>query len=152
MIIPIFGTIEMTKKYQSKFLVDGSVNPRYKLDDRRRPGHSGKHKQQTGYLEHAVPIFVAVDGEGWNGLYTLIQSSTGQTLYDPGGLSTRRIFDFLTNPKLGKRYYAYILYGANYDFEHWLRDLSEGDYQKLLAGEAVRFERWLINYVPRQVY
>lgn len=95
--------------------------------------------------------FVTVDGEGWDGRYTLLAcSALDYDLYSPDGLSTRACLRYLTGWGVKGRD-ALVGFGLSYDFENLLRDLPDEDYKKLLDGEEVGFYEFSLKYIPRKL-
>jgi hypothetical protein len=110
------------------------------------------NRQTRGAIRAAkkliAPTFIAIDGEGTNAghlsetmrvqNYTLLQSSTGDYVEDyDKGLSTPSILFFLTEQARLNPTATFTIYGGNYDFTMWLRDLTFDalkairDYQKV---------------------
>jgi DNA polymerase type B, organellar and viral len=130
------------KKYQSKMLVDGSLNPKYR-------GHQGK-TYETKFLEdgnlnpkyQGRKDFIAIDGEGVtrsDGVthdYVLLCASTGERISNPDGLSTADCFTFLI--ELAKRYphAIFVCFGASYDINQMLRDVPKNKLQELWKGQG----------------
>ena len=134
----------MSRKYQPKY-TDGVLNPLHKPDDRKRA-----KKKSNDYIEHDKPVFVALDGEGWNGKYTLLQSSMGNSTYNRNGLPTLQILDFLHSRDFRQANLTLVIYGGNYDFENWLIDIPDEDYKRLTRGETITFDHYKIQYIPRK--
>lgn len=95
--------------------------------------------------------FYAVDGEGWDGKYTLLQMTGRPDLYNPKGLSTRAILKYLTDHHISSTN-AFVGFGLNYDFEMWLRDVPDDDFLALLNGEEIDYEGYTLSYIPRKMF
>lgn len=96
--------------------------------------------------------FIAVDGEGWDGKYTLLQLSCRRDdLYNARGLSTKSILRYLTD-HYSSSTHAYVGFGLNYDFEMWLKDVPDADFLALLAGEEIDFCGYTLSYIPRKMF
>ncbi|WP_067936739.1 hypothetical protein [Alicyclobacillus kakegawensis] len=94
--------------------------------------------------------FVAFDGEGWDGKYTLVQMSGEDTLYSPEGVGTRDILHYLMDRARANN--ALVGYGLSYDFENILRDVPDSDYVAMVdAGAEIDFEGYLLSYIPRKM-
>lgn len=140
--------------------VTSSIFARYGLDpfyDMDEPLTQSRPKRlpQTKQKREKKPWkrqFVAVDGEGWDGKYTLLQISCRRDdLYNPKGLSTRAILKYLTDHWTSSQA-AYVGFGLNYDFEMWLKDVSDEDFQRLLNGETIDFLGYQLSYIPRKMF
>lgn len=75
--------------------------------------------------------FVAVDGEGIGNDYVLLDSSVGSypRLYTGKRLTTTEILDWLWNLAKHKdtKSCDFVLFGAGYDYNNWLRDVRDDD-------------------------
>lgn len=117
--------------------------------DRHKPGRkkAKSNKPRTPWKGH----FVALDGEGWEGKYTLLScSELTYDAYNPDGLSTLECLDYLADEHLSGRN-AFVGYGLSYDFENILRDVPDLDYIRLLLGEKIEFGDYTISYIPRKI-
>lgn len=90
--------------------------------------------------------FVGVDGEGVGNDYVLLDSSLSDypRLYTGSRLTTLECLDWLWG--LGKHagYCTFILYGAGYDYNNWMRDIPFEDCKRLANGQMVRVGEYLI--------
>lgn len=130
--------------------------PGYVRPDRRRPNGEKRGKGRPRTKPEGEPRkgwqgrFVAVDGEGWNGRYTLLACSAIEyDLYSPRGLTTRACLQYLTSWQI-KPTDAVIGYGLSYDFENLLRDIPDEDYKKLLNNEEITYQEFSLKYIPRK--
>ena len=95
--------------------------------------------------------FVSVDGEGWDGKYTLLACSAhAYDLYNPDGLPTRACLRYLTDWGVNGGD-ALVGFGLSYDFENILKDVPDEDYKLLMDGEAVTFGEFKLKYIPRKI-
>lgn len=90
--------------------------------------------------------FVGVDGEGVGDDYVLLDCSLSDypRLYTGKRLTTKECLDWLWG--LGKHagYCTFVLFGASYDYNNWMRDIPFEDCQKLANGKVVRVGDYLI--------
>jgi hypothetical protein len=92
-----------------------------------------------------------VDGEGWDGRYTLLACSAHTyDLYNANGLPTRACLLYLTSWGV-KGGDAMVGFGLSYDFENLLRDVPDDDYKALLNGDKVKFHEFELKYIPRKI-
>lgn len=92
-----------------------------------------------------------MDGEGWDGKYTLLSmSSLPYDAYNVDGLSTVDCLNYLTDHDIPSNM-AFVGFGLSYDYENILRDLPEEDYLKLKDGEKIRYDNFVISYIPRKI-
>lgn len=124
---------EERKKDRHKKNSDGSrVTPRKRPE---RPPWAGN--------------FIAVDGEGWDGKYTILAMSGRDPLVNLSGLSTLDCLDYLTSHESPSS--ALIGFGLSYDFENILKDIPDEDYLKLKAGDTIEYGDYDILYIPRKI-
>lgn len=112
-------------------------------------------------MGRAEPVFVGLDGEGVGNRYVLLQDSRGGLAWNRRGLSTAECFSWLVarwkdarsehpNP-------VFAVYGARYDFDHWLRDLPDEEHAALNSKEKEPvwlqgdFRGWRVLYIPRKL-
>ena len=98
--------------------------------------------------------FITLDGEGWDGKYTIFALLDTPPLVNRDGLSTLTILDYIRAHKRrtpGDN--AYVGFGLGYDFENILRDVSDADYKKLCADGAneVIFGDYTLRYIPKKM-
>ncbi len=121
--------------------------PRTKPIAPPKPPKEKKPKKEPGWKGK----FIAVDGEGWNGRYTLLACSAVEyDLYNPRGLSTKACLEYLSGWSI-KPGDAMVGFGLSYDFENILRDIPEADYIKLLNNQEITYKNFILkNYIPRK--
>lgn len=98
--------------------------------------------------------FIGVDGEGWNGLYTVFAINGHDPLVNAGGLGTMEILDYIQScRKKTKGDNAYVGFGLGYDFENILRDLPKEDYVALCddGSKEIVFGNYHIKYLPKKI-
>lgn len=101
--------------------------------------------------------FVALDGEGIDEKYCLLQDSEGGELYDAGGLGTEQVFRFLFKrglelASLGPVFVGFV---TTYDVNMILRDLDDETLRKIYQTEDKDFVSWRgyeILYFPRKIF
>lgn len=91
--------------------------------------------------------FVAVDGEGTVGdEYSLLDSSLDDypRLYTGSRLTTMECLDWLWG--LGKHagFCQFVLYGARYDFDNWMRDIDPASLDLYVHGHMIRYGPYAI--------
>lgn len=93
--------------------------------------------------------FVAYDGEGWSDKYVLLANSLDERIVNQDGLSTKTCLEFLAQAydKPVKR----IFFSFNYDVNHIIKDLSDGDIEVLLRGRSVEYEGFRLSYIPGKI-
>lgn len=130
-----------------------------KKDTRKGDRHSKEYKMKKK-LSPRKPWegeFIAVDGEGWDGKYTILAMSGRAPAVNREGLSTLDCLHYLTSRNGGNA--AYVGFGLSYDFENILRDLPDEDYLTLLAEDPPRgekrksvfYEGFELTYIPRKI-
>lgn len=162
----------MHARYPKKFLADGSPNPAWKPDIRKRLGN----RHRTGYVQpnrkkplpdnNLKPVylsrknehqrkteFITIDGEGItleNGeqRYVLLaaSSSPDDYLIKPEGLSTQDCFDFLCDLAKKHPQGIFVCFGTGYDVNHMLRDLTKAQLQELWQARDHDPEHQSVNY------
>jgi len=116
---------------------------------RKKKQKKARSKREPGKLWDGK--FIAIDGEGWDGKYTLLaMSGLGYDLYNPKGISTRQALHYLAKHDISSRN-AFVGFGLSYDFENILKDIPETDYIKLIDGEKVNFYEYTLSYIPRKI-
>lgn len=104
----------------------------------------------------AKPFFIALDSEGFTiestneHITVLLYASTGEYIQNVGGISTADILDFLI--VLAKKYKKlnphYIIYGASYDFNMFIRQIREIDAREInkkIQDDNIGYTDCLIN-------
>ncbi len=139
----------------------GYVRPSRRVEDpaekrgrgrpRTRPVVEKKPKEKKPKRGGWQGRFIAVDGEGWNGRYTLLAcSALDYDLYSPRGLHTKACLSYLTSWQI-KPEDAMVGFGLSYDFENLLRDVPDEDYIRLINGEEIKFHEFTLRgYIPRK--
>lgn len=133
----------MPGKHAPKYLPDGEVNPRW------RPQGPRTHPRERGPKVKELPLawsasFIGIDGEGLTPSdperpqpYAFLAASTGAERWNARGLSTETCLDFLAGLATTHRRSIFVVFGASYDFNQWLRDLPRRDLERLWTGERV---------------
>src|SRR5882672_8618812 len=95
--------------------------------------------------------FVGIDGEGVGNDYVLLDSSLDDypRLYTGSRLTTTQCLDWLWGLGTHAGYCVFVLYGAGYDYNNWLRDIPFEDVQRLASGQLVRVGDYLILWQQR---
>jgi hypothetical protein len=101
--------------------------------------------------------FVALDGEGINEKYCLLQDSEGGKLFRLAGLQTKPVFDWLLHRRFELRNLVpvFVGYVTTYDVNMILRDVDDDTLRKIFATDDKQFVRWNeyeILYIPRKVF
>jgi hypothetical protein len=99
--------------------------------------------------------FVAHDGEGIttdSHKYVLLMNSKGKQLIDTNGIDTYDALKFLTESSLESKDAIHVMYGASYDVNMILKDVSYPRLKKLQAGEKVGFNNFVIEYRQRKCF
>ena len=102
--------------------------------------------------------FVALDGEGINAKYCLLQDSEGGRLFRLAGLETVSVFEWLLVRALELRDLApfvFVGYVTTYDINMILRDIDDDTLRKIFATDDKDFVKWgeyEILYIPRKVF
>ena len=95
--------------------------------------------------------FCAVDGEGVGNDYVLLDSSMDDypRLYTGQRLSTLQCLDWLWGLGQHAGYCTFVLYGAGYDYNNWMRDIPFEDVQRLANSQMVRVGPYLVLWQAR---
>ncbi len=122
--------------YQKKFLEDGTINPKWKPDTRKRGGDRHKNRaHEVRPRKRPVRNFCAWDGEGADGeylgngktkhFYFLLANSDGDILQTAKNknLKSSEILDFLCDKAQQQQNVINIIFGGGYDFTHILKGL-----------------------------
>jgi hypothetical protein len=90
--------------------------------------------------------FVGVDGEGVGDDYVLLDSSLPDypRLYTGARLTTLECLDWLWGMGKAAGYCTFVLFGAGYDYNNWLRDIPFEDCVRLSKGQMVRVGDYLV--------
>ncbi len=112
--------------------------------------------------------FVALDGEGIDEKYCLLQDSEGGELFDIGGLGTEQVFHYLLKRgiELSTMRPIFIGFVTTYDVNMILRDLDDETLKKIFRTDDKEFIEWSpskdnaisfnsryeILYIPRKVF
>ena len=124
----------------------------------RAPAESQAPKQTLSSFDRP---FMAWDGEGWDGKYTLLANSDDKTVYDPDGLSTVACLDFLLEYGQATRVhrptpYNHIAFGFGYDVNMILRDVplmgAHHSLQELHQQNWTLWKGYRIQYLPRKSF
>ncbi len=105
--------------------------------------------------------FMAWDGEGWDGQYTLLANSSGAYIYEAEGLSTEQCCDFILEyAQSSKRHrahpYNHVAFGFGYDVNMILKDLplvkEHHSIQELYKQNWTLWHGYRIQYIPRKSF
>jgi hypothetical protein len=90
--------------------------------------------------------FCAIDGEGVGNDYVLLDSSLSDVprLYTGERLRTVEILDWLWNLGKAAGYCTFVLYGAGYDYNNWMRDVPFEDVQRIQRSQPVRVGDYIV--------
>jgi hypothetical protein len=128
----------MTIEFEDAILFDKRAHNRsYGTEYRKTHSRSDEYKKRTkrDYLKRPI---IAIDGEGVNirrGLrkgdhdYILLAMTGQEPLYKEGGLPTKDILDYLWQHLRTDN--INVIYGGSYDFNMWMKDLSEDQVRNL---------------------
>lgn len=115
--------------------------------DRHKPGRKRKP------LPAFDRPFTAWDGEGWDGKYTLLANSEGESIANPDGLSTRECLDFLLSAKKARNH---IWFSFGYDVNMILHDIpllgETHSLEELYKTGRTRWRGYRIGYIPRKMF
>ena len=97
--------------------------------------------------------FIAIDGEGWDGLYTLLASRHG-AIENAKGLKSRTCFDFLLNLAASNRDATFIGFGIGYDVNMMLRDMPDDNIRALLTEDVneTTWDGYRVRYYPKKIF
>ncbi|HSW57584.1 MAG TPA: DNA polymerase [Dehalococcoidales bacterium] len=146
-------------------MADDRKKDRHKnTDARKKDRHKSKadrHKNKSRADRHKkMPSppwaggFIAVDGEGWDGKYTVLAMSGQKPAVNREGLSSLDCLHYLTSHRIGKN--AVVGFGLSYDFENILRDIPDRDYLTLTEDtedkrNTIIYEDFELMYIPRKI-
>src|SRR6266700_3652032 len=84
--------------------------------------------------------FVGVDGEGVGNDYVLLDSSLNDypRLYTGARLRTLECLDWLWGLAHHAGYCTFVLYGARYDYDNWLREIPFEDVKRYANSKTIR--------------
>jgi hypothetical protein len=90
--------------------------------------------------------FVGIDGEGVGNDYVLLDSSLADypRLYTGSRLTTQECLDWLWKLAKHAGYCTFVLYGASYDYNNWMRDIPFEDVKRLANSQTVRYGDYLV--------
>lgn len=153
----------MARVYQRKFCADGSINPQWKPDTRKRKsgksGKSGKSKPRVTKFDRAE--FVAWDSEGADidGKHTTIclLNSEGRSAIDVQGLSSHELLEFMADGLAANPYAIHVGFVFSYDVNMILRELPRERIAELWERGRTWYRaapgiRYLIRYRPRKEF
>lgn len=101
---------------------------------------------------------VAIDGEGseleGRQVYSYLASSSGRSIRDPGGLSTRACLDFLLREREREPEGLFVVYGGGYDVNMMLADVPRHLIHVLWSSERsyVVWEEFGLHYRPNRMF
>src|SRR6266567_197564 len=98
-----------------------------------------------------MPEFLAYDGEAVRDRYVLLANNR-EHVYNAHGLSTRECLEFLTRDYSHKTRWVRVLYGMDFDVNHWLRDLADRLLLDVTAGRPVLWQGFVLEYLPRKLF
>lgn len=140
----------MPRTYQKKFLDDGTLNPAWipRSGANARSGKSGKSGKKLPLFE--IGKFIALDGEGADindvHRYVMLMNSYGNTAISENGLPTVTCLDFLLETANTARRNndkgIFVIFGGNYDFNFWLRDIPKSIIEKIVEADGQYFTWW----------
>lgn len=143
------------KVYHKKYLADGTSNPAYKPDTRKRENHkSGKRLAKFDRGE-----FVSWDGEGitredGKHVYSLLANSRGEYIVNPDGLGTWECLDFIC--RMGVRYAKSIHVGFVFSYDTAMILFADMNYETVKAiyedksPYGVQWGEFVISYRNRK--
>ena len=147
------GQEEKRKKDRHKSKADRHKDKKDRHKDKKDRHKNREAKAWTG-------DFIAVDGEGWDGKYTVLAMSGYAPIVNLNGLSTLDCLCYLTGQST-KANSAFVGFGLSYDFENILRDVPDEDYIKLLEEytdakgntkrRTIEYEGFSLMYIPRKM-
>jgi hypothetical protein len=126
----------------------------YRKNHKRDRTKEYEKERKTGPDKLWPGSFIGVDGEGWDGEYTLFAISGFDPLIDVNGLDTMEILDYVQAcRKRLKGDNAFVGFGLGYDFENILRDLPEEDYLAMCkdGSHEVQFGQYVLKYLPKKI-
>lgn len=114
--------------------------------DRHKPRKGDRHKR----ILSTQTEFLTVDGEATNRLYTLLGCSNGSSLYNPLGLRTIEVFEFL----LSQGVKEFWTFAGTYDINNWLKGFSEEHLRKLTGAirNSVRWGDYTVTHFYNKLF
>lgn len=110
--------------------------PGFDIED--RPANRTSTERSHTYrakLGHREPRkFIAWDGEGIGRDYTMLawhDGTEGGHIWNDNGLSTLECLEFIDSVAERNRTAIHVIFGGSYDFNHWLRDFSRPELQRI---------------------
>ena len=119
--------------------------------DRHRNRHGGdRHKtvRHGDRHKHATPLtqtpYLCIDGEATGGTYTLLASSDGSEIYNPKGLTTSQIFEWL----ITRSEREFWCFAGNYDVNNWLESFTRTELERLSKSRHNRcyWYEWVVTH------
>lgn len=94
-------------------------------------------------------VYTAVDGEGVKNDYVLLDSSIPEfpRLYKGRRLTSLEILDWLWELGRASDKCTYVLYGAGYDYNNWVRDLGLTEAKAWAKGAIVQIGPYMLQYM-----
>lgn len=142
----------MHAKRPTKYLPDGTVNPKWK------PHASGRNRSM---FERGK--FLAWDGEGINvnapvngaqqHNYIYLANSNGNEIYDRDGLSTKACFNLMLDEAKANPNCIHVIFGGSYDVNNMFKDILKAKLEDIATSSndnAVIWGRYAIKYTPRK--
>lgn len=93
--------------------------------------------------------FVAYDGEGIGTKYILLANDE-EHIYNPKGLGTKRMLDFLFKALPGHP--VRVWFAFNYDMAHIFKSLPDLKIKGLYACSEVEYMGYTLQYIPRKIF
>ena len=130
-------------------------NQRYCSDACSNRARQSKHRKEHPQNSMTKP-FVAWDGEGENGKYTLLANSLGKSITDREGLSTARCLDFLLHK--GKWDGINVWFSFGYDIAMILHDIpvvapqGEPSLLELHTKGTLKWHGYTMTYFPKKKF
>lgn len=150
----LFIPLKITQKFCNEECRDLHYKDYARQRDAGRPRNYGGHHQRDRAINRP---FVAWDGEGEDGKYTLLANSRGQELRNRDGLSTEKCLDFLLNHTGYNQTNIWFSFG--YDVAMILRDIPLENREKRGASlrrlhetTKVTWRGYTIHYIPRKTF
>lgn len=171
----------MPRTYQPKLLEDGTPNPKFKPDTRKRkridnrvrsdsktrlpdgspnPAYRRRNGKHVSLFDRGQ--FVAIDGEGGeiDGVhkYLMMMASDGKdsdAIFNPTGLTTVNCFGYLMSLKEKFPKGIFVIFAGGYDGNLWLRDIPKDVIEQIVAAkfdEWIWWQGWGIRFKQRKYF